>query len=122
MPAIKTQLAVLTGLMLLLTGCSSPQQTSRTVHYDNPVSRAWETVIMPNQPLQLHRHDYPRAIVVLEGGVLTLINEHHEKTGELVLETGKTYWLEADPPGELHGDINEGRSPVRVVVVEFRSK
>ncbi|WP_345196297.1 hypothetical protein [Kistimonas scapharcae] len=115
-------LMIVAGLMLVLAGCSTETQTRRTLHYENPLSRAWETVIMPDQPLKLHRHDYPRAIVVLEGGVLTLVNENHEKSGELVLETGKTYWLEADPPGELHGDINEGRRPVRVVVVEFRSK
>ena len=106
--------------MALFSGCATEQQTRRITHYDNPVSRAWETIIMPNQPLKLHRHDYPRAIVVFEGGVLTLVNEQYEKTGQLVLETGKAYWLEADPPGELHGDINEGRKPIKVVVVEFR--
>ena len=122
MLVIKKHLAIVAGVILILAGCGSKTQTHRTVYYENPVSRAWETVIMPNQPLKLHRHDYPRAVVVLEGGVLTLINENHEKTGELVLETGKTYWLEADAPDTLHGDINEGRRPVRVVVVEFRSK
>jgi hypothetical protein len=34
-------------------------------------------------------------------------------------ETGKAYWLSADPPGEKHGDLNEGKDPIEVMVVEL---
>ena len=30
------------------------------------------------------------------------------------------YWLDADPPGEQHGDINVGMTPIEVIVVEMR--
>ena len=35
-------------------------------------------------------------------------------------ETGSAYWLEADPPGELHGDVNEGPEPIEVIVVQLK--
>ncbi len=37
-----------------------------------------------------------------------------------MLETGKAYWLDADPPGKLHGDANETDRPIEVMVVEMR--
>jgi hypothetical protein len=39
----------------------------------------------------------------------------------VVWETGKAFWLTADPPGELHGDVNEGNSPLEVMVVEIKA-
>ena len=35
-------------------------------------------------------------------------------------EDGKAYWLDADPPGELHGDVNRGADPIEVIVLELQ--
>ena len=35
-------------------------------------------------------------------------------------ETGKAYWLGVDPPGEQHGDLNRGKEPMEVIVVEMK--
>lgn len=74
---------------------------------------------MPNEPLKMHRHDCARVVVGLKGGTLTKT----EQTGEvsdLVFETSKAYWLEADPLGTLHGDVNESDKPIEVMVIEIK--
>jgi hypothetical protein len=34
----------------------------------------------------------------------------------LNLEADKAYWLPKDPPGEFHGDLNEGPEPISMLV------
>ena len=38
------------------------------------------------------------------------------------LESDKAYWFPRDPPGELHGDVNEGIDPITVLVVEVEDR
>ena len=93
--------------------------TGRTPQFENEHVTVWKSVIVPNQPLEMHRHDNPRAIIALKGGTLTVVNDSGERH-DMTWETGKAYWLEADPPGELHGDVNEGPEPVEVIVVQLK--
>lgn len=99
---------------------SAPTSTHRVFQFENEHVRVWKTVIMPNQPLKMHRHDCSRVIVGLKGGALTKIEETGE-TSPLVFETGKAYWLTEDPPGTLHGDINETDEPIEVMVIEIKA-
>lgn len=94
-------------------------ETHRELQFENEYVKVWKTVIMPNQPLKMHRHDSGRVVVGLKGGSLTKIEETGE-TSELVLETGKAYWLAEDPKGTLHGDINESDEPIEVMVIEVK--
>lgn len=97
-----------------------PAQTHRIFQFENEHVRVWKTVIMPHQPLKMHRHDCPRVVVGLKGGSLTKI----EQTGEisdLKFETGVAYWLTEDPPETLHGDINESDEPIEVMVIELKA-
>ena len=93
------------------------QTTHREVQVDNEQVRVWKTTIYPASPLKMHRHDLPRIVVALQGGTLKKITDKGE-VSDLVFETGKSYWLEADPEGELHGDVNESDQPIVVVVIE----
>lgn len=95
------------------------QSTHRVPQFENEHVKVWKTVIMPNQPLKMHRHDCKRVVVGLKGGSLTKIEETGE-ISELKFETGKAYWLEEDPPGTLHGDINESEDPIEVMVIEVK--
>jgi quercetin dioxygenase-like cupin family protein len=95
--------------------------TQRYPQFENEHVRVWKTVIMPNQPLAMHRHEFPRTIVALVGGQLKI----QKDTGETQVvnwETGQAYWLEADPPNELHADVNDTGKPIEVMVVEMRRK
>ena len=110
-------------LTLLLVACGpAPQEqaTGRTPQFDNEHVEVWKSVIVPTQPLEMHRHDNPRAIIALKGGTLTVVNEAGEGRA-MTWETGSAYWLDADTPGELHGDVNEGDEPVEVIVVQLKN-
>ena len=95
------------------------QVTARTPQLDNEHVEVWKTVIAPRQPLTMHRHDHPRVIVALRGGTLRVVNENGQ-AHDVTWETGRAYWLDADPPGELHGDVNEGAEPIEVMVVQLK--
>ncbi len=99
---------------------SNESKTHRVFQFENEHVRVWKTVIMPHQPLNLHRHDCSRVVVGLKGGSLAKIEETGE-TSELLFETGKAYWLTEDPPNTLHGDINESNEPIEVMVIEIKA-
>lgn len=92
--------------------------THRTPMFENDDVKVWKTVIMPNSPLSMHRHEHGRTIVVLKGGTLTIQQDTGEKK-KVEWETGKAYWLDADPPGnKKHADVNETNETIEVMVVE----
>jgi len=35
-------------------------------------------------------------------------------------ESGKAYWLPADPPAQMHADVNRSERPIEVIVVELQ--
>lgn len=86
------------------------------MQFENDQVRVWKTVIMPHQPLKMHRHDCSRVIVGLKGGSLTKIEETGELS-ELNFETGKAYFLTEDPIGTLHTDINDSDESIEVMVI-----
>ena len=93
--------------------------TRRIPQLENESVKVWKSIIAPNQPLSMHRHEAGRVIVALKGGTLKIV----QKTGEskeVQWETGKAYWLDSDPPGTTHGDVNPGTEPIEVIVVELK--
>ena len=95
-------------------------QSRREPQFENDNVRVWKTIIMPNQPLALHRHEFGRTIVALKGGTLDVVDGSGKTMKQVVWETGKAYWLDKDPAGEMHGDMNRGKEPIEVIVVEMR--
>lgn len=93
--------------------------TRREPQFKNSNVEVWKSIIMPNQPLALHRHDLGRTIVALKGGTLDVVDKDGKTMKQMVWETGKAYWLDADPPGELHGDMNRTKEPIEVIVVQM---
>lgn len=93
---------------------TSPEEITRRVpQFENEHVEVWKSIIMPNQPLTMHRHDDPRALIALTGGTLRVVNQDGD-AHDMTWEAGSAYWLEADPPGELHGDVNEERNQWRL--------
>ena len=97
-----------------------PQQTRREPQFENAHVRVWKSIILPNQPLNIHRHDFGRTIVALRGGTLDVVDGSGKTLKQMTWETGKAYWLDADPAGEQHGDMNRGTEPIEVIVVQLR--
>jgi hypothetical protein len=95
--------------------------TRREPQFENGEVRVWKSIIMPNQPLSLHRHDHGRTIVALKGGTLDVVDATGATTTKMTWETGKAYWLDADAPNTQHGDMNKGKDPIEVIVVELKN-
>ena len=112
-PVIFT-LGVVTGTVIAQ---QTPATTQRIPQFENDHVKAWKSIIMPKQPLSMHRHEHGRAIVALKGGTLKVV-EQNGTSRTLQWETGKAYWLDADPAGTQHGDVNDGPDPIEVIVVE----
>ena len=120
-----TQAALFLTLPLIVFGVmrsqQTAQQTQRYPQFDNEDVKVWKSVVMPKSPGSMHRHDHPRVIIALSGGTINIVTqngptEHH------VWETGKAYWLPANPPGTLHADVNAGDKPIEVIVVELEKE
>lgn len=95
--------------------------TRREPQFENSEVKVWKSIILPNQPLALHRHDHGRTIVALEGGTLDIVDGQGKTLQKAVWESGKAYWLDADPPDTQHGDLNRGTEPMEVIVVELKN-
>ena len=94
--------------------------TRREPQFQNDQVEVWKSIIMPNQPLALHRHDYGRTIVALKGGTLDVVDAAGKTIKQEKWESGKAYWLGADPAGQQHGDLNKGKEPIEVIVVQLK--
>lgn len=89
--------------------------------FENEDVKVWRSVVYPNAPLTMHRHDHPRVIIAIRGGTMKIV----EKSGsseEHVWETNHAYWLPANPPGTQHADVNAGKDPIEVMVVELQKE
>ena len=104
-------------------GVVTGQQTGtrREPQFENSEVKVWKSIIMPNQPLALHRHDHGRTIVAIKGGTLDIVDPKGATTKKEVWESGKAYWLDVDPSGQQHGDLNRGKEPIEVIVVEMKN-
>lgn len=94
-------------------------QTQRIPQFENDEVKVWKSRVAPNSPLPLHRHDHPRIITPLVGGTMKIV-EQDGSSETHIWETGKSYWLPANPPGRLHTDVNTGDKPIEVMVVELK--
>jgi beta-alanine degradation protein BauB len=96
------------------------QQSRREPQFENDQLRVWKSIIMPGQPLALHRHEHGRALVSLNGGELRVVDKDNKVLDTYKLKAGTATWLGADPPGQMHADVNPGTTPVEVIVVQLQ--
>jgi beta-alanine degradation protein BauB len=106
---------------LLGGGAMHSQQggTQRIVQFDNDDVKVWKSIVVPNAPLTMHRHEHGRVIVPLRDGTMKIV-EQNGASETHVWNTGKAYWLPANPPGTMHADVNAGNQPIEVMVVELK--
>lgn len=93
----------------------------REPQFDNSEVQVWKSIVMPKQPLSLHRHDHGRALISLNGGTLNVVDGNGKVMDVYKLEAGKAMWLEADKAGTQHADVNPGTQPVEVIVVQLKN-
>ena len=112
-----------TAMLLIPVGSmhseGTDMQTQRFPQFENEDVKVWKSVIAPDAPLAMHRHDHPRVIIALQGGTMKVV-EQNGPTEEHVWQTGKAYWLPANPPNTVHADVNAGDKDIEVMVVELK--
>ena len=104
----------------MLWANQAQSRTRREPQFENEHVRAWKSIILPKQPLALHRHEKGRALIALKGGQLKVVDKDGKTLDTYDWETGKAYWLDADPPGQMHGDVNDTNETIEVIVVELK--
>jgi quercetin dioxygenase-like cupin family protein len=120
-----TSIAVLATVFAAGIAVGARQQQAATSRrepqFENEHVKVWKSIILPNQPLTLHRHDHGRTIVALKGGTLDVVDGKGQTRQKMTWESGKAYWLGVDPAGEEHADLNRGKEPMEVIVVEMKN-
>jgi quercetin dioxygenase-like cupin family protein len=105
-------------------GIAVGQQAStsrREPQFENSEVQVWKSIISPGTPLGLHRHDHGRALISLNGGMLNVVDGAGKVIDTYKLEAGKAMWLDADKAGTQHADVNPGKTPVEVIVVQLKN-
>lgn len=87
------------------------------VRLENEHVRVVENLYEPGEASPLHAHEHPRVVYVLDGGELELVAEDGSRT-RIRIEAGQTSWR----PPETHVVRNVGRTTVRVLEVEVKSR
>jgi len=93
--------------------------TQRVPQFENEDVKVWRSVIAPNAPLTMHRHEHPRVIIALNGGTMNIVEDSGKRESH-VWEAGKAYTLPANAPSTMHADVNRGDQPIEVMVVELK--
>ena len=96
------------------------QQSTRVPQFENEQLKAWKSIVVPNAPMALHRHDHGRALIALSDGVLDIVDQHGKTLNSYTLKRGTAMWLGVDPPGQMHADVNPGKKPLEVIVVQLQ--
>ncbi|WP_419418793.1 hypothetical protein ACNVED_09540 [Legionella sp. D16C41] len=94
-------------------------ETKREVFIENKTTKVWKTIICPNQKLPFHTHEFARVVIPKEDGYMEVIYQtgKHEV---ITLKKDKPTLLSVQQGRELHQDMNIGRKPIEVTVIELR--
>ena len=98
----------------------SDSETRRIPQFENEHVKVWKSIILPNQPLSMHRHEHSRALIALTDGDLDIVQDSGARE-TVHWEAGTAYWLTHDEPGTLHADVNNSGAPIEVIVVELKN-
>ena len=98
----------------------SDSATRRIPQFENGHVKVWKSIILPNQPLSMHRHEHSRALIAMTDGNLDIVQNSGERE-TVHWEAGQAYWLTHDEPGTLHADVNNSDQPIEVIVVELKN-
>lgn len=114
--------AIISSVFAAGVAVGQQQATSRREpQFENSEVQVWKSIISPGTPLGLHRHEHGRALISLNGGVLNVVDEKGNVIDVYKLQAGKAMWLDADKPGTQHADVNPGKEPVEVIVVQLKN-
>ncbi|MFC3909390.1 hypothetical protein ACFORL_09935 [Legionella dresdenensis] len=94
-------------------------QTMREIYIENKTTKVWKTVICPGQKLPFHTHQYARVVIPEQDGILQVIYRSGKKE-MLKLEKKTPIYLSKEQGKYSHQDLNIGKKPLEVTVIELR--
>lgn len=106
---------VLTSQILFAAIC----ETKREIFIENATTRVWKTTICPNHRLPFHSHEFARVLIPEGNGLLKVIYRSGKKN-IIKLEKKTPIFLSYAQGKESHQDVNIGKNPIVVTVIEFR--
>ena len=95
--------------------------TRRVPQFENSEVTVWKTIIEPNQPLVMHRHEHGRTLIALTDGVLQVVDSAGKVKDTYNLKAGSAMWLDKDPPVVTHADVNRSGRTIEVIVVQLKN-
>jgi quercetin dioxygenase-like cupin family protein len=119
----KSGMIILLGASAFIAGwvvAETLPKTGREPQFENAEVKVWKSLVLPNAPLPMHRHEHPRVIIALTGGIMKILDDSGQSETH-DWQTGKAYWLPANAPGTQHQDVNVGDKPIEVMVVELQN-
>lgn len=120
-PVLVSSLAAFAAGAGVMWAQQQAQSTRREPQFENDEVKVWKSIIQPNQPLTLHRHEHGRALIALVGGKLKVVDPSGKTLDTYDWQSGKAYWLGKDPAGQMHADVNDTGKPIEVIVVELKN-
>jgi beta-alanine degradation protein BauB len=122
---MKLRAVIPVGLSIVASIAASrgaPQERAgiqRVPQFENDSVTVWKSILPPHAESAPHRHDHGRTIVALTSGDLTTVKT---AGGSVVshFQAGAAYWMPADPPGEMHRDVNDTPVRIEVIVIEMK--
>lgn len=105
--------AVVLGLLL-----QAPRaEMQRVPQFENDRVVSWKSIIPPHTESTMHRHDRYRTVIGIVGGDLKTVAPGGRAT-VTHYESGKAYFFEPMPAGEVHKDVNDTNRTIELIVVE----
>ena len=95
-------------------------KTHRVVYYNNTNTKVWATTICPEQFLPYHTHQTARVLIPQQNGLLAVV---YKSGGHKYIKLKKNVplLLPRSEGIKPHRDINIGKQPINVIVVEIKS-
>lgn len=108
-------LFIFTSNLLFAATC----ETKREIFIENSTTRVWKTTICPKHRLPFHSHQFARVIISDNDGALQVIYRSGKKE-ILKLEKETPLFLSVKQGREPHQDVNIGKKPLQLTLIEFR--
>ena len=118
---VTAALSFTAGAGVVLAQQQAQSTSRREPQFENTQLKVWKSIIMPKQPLALHRHDHGRALIALTDGQLKVVDAKGKLLDTYNWTKGKAYWLGVDSAGQQHADVNDTGKPIEVIVVELKN-
>ena len=68
--------AFFTSSLFFFVHAQQATQTQRIPLFENDDVKVWNSVIFPDAPLAMHRHEHPRVIVAMTGGTMKIVEQN----------------------------------------------